>query len=479
VYLNPASIPKGNYTLGIKVGAGYRSNRMNLTNNKYQFNGGVESAAEHFSYISDGGQQYATENQAIMNTDLELSYITSQWDEEPFDPDGLCTVEFRIKNLQVDSLSVLSERYVRHRWNGTAFEVAPHVSSNPAELMYEVLTDADLNARTLNDAVIDAASIGAWATWCTANGKECNAYIESGAVEDALQILAEAGHAVLRRSETWGVYIDKSRSGETPVQVYSPRNSRGFQAAIEYQHHPHGFTVTFDDEDDDNQTSEITVFHDDYTANTATLIEARSGGGITNEEDIHAKFLQMLRAMRLRNTVYTWETAPEWMLSPRGSLVGMSSDVLDDIYGRARIVRVDRQDVSGITKIVAIAVDDELPMRGASGAIAVPDIFAPADIFDTIAVPDIFDTTGSTPTGLVIQKMNGVIVTGETSLGGRIKYIRFSTPLADDADILPGCMAYSGIVGQVYRELIVVNVTPGPNMTARITAVAAASGIFA
>ncbi len=226
----------------------------------------------------------------------------------------------------------------------------------------------------------------------------------------------------------------------------------------------------FDDEEDDNQTREITVYHDDFTVDTASDVVARTYHGITDEDQVREKALQELRAMRLRATVYTLETDPQWMVSPRGALIGVSSDVIDQLYGRARIVRVDRQDVGGVPKIVAVALDDELPMQGTGSG----DIFALPDLF---AVPDIF--AGAISTGIAVQKRNGAIVTGQTDQFGRQKYITFTTPLDDDADVLAGCLVFSGQIGQIYRRMIVRDVTPAAKMSARLTLVDAADAIFA
>lgn len=476
IYCDPAVFGIRKWSLGIKVGAGYKDALIH-NDGRYDFRGNLGGGpsfpgvrVDYFGANLDSGNLWAVEDFGQVTSQVALEYITSIWDEPPFDPTGLCTLEVEARNVQIDSISLIAERYVYRQWDGDSFEVAPAITSNPGDLMYEVMTDTDLNKRALNAAVIDEAAIGQLADWSRANGKECNVYIESGTVEDALNIIAEAGHAVLRRSETWGVYLDKDRSGETPVQVYSPRNSRNFQAERTFDNFPHGFTVAFDDEDDDYQTREIAVYHDDYSAATATDVVARKYPGITNEENITAKALQELRAMRLRNTVYSFETDPQWMLSPRGSLIGASSDVIDQIYGRARIVRVDRQTVDGVEKIVAVELDDELITQASTG----DDILTVPDILE---VPDILSLGGAT--GLAIQTRAGAIVTGQTTQGGRPKYITFTVPLDNSTDIVPGCMIYSGEIGQIYRDLVVINVTPGARMTARIIAVDAASGIFA
>lgn len=466
IYLDPAVFGQRKWSLGIKAGSGFVGSAVEDEDGTYM--GGAFS--DFFGANLFGGHYYSTEDYGRVQSQCVLEYITSIWDEPPFDPTGLCTLEIEAKNVQVDSVTFIAERYVEMAWDGAAFSVLPQVTSIPGNLMYEVLTNADLNARPLPLPVIDAAALGDWVDWTVANGLECNAYIESGTVEDALNVIANAGDFVLRRSETWGGYIERDRTGETPVQVYSPRNSRNFQAERRFDNYPHAFTVTFDDEDDENQTREITVYHDDYDVSTASDVLARNYPGITNEDQVREKALHELRAIRMRANIYTLETDPQWMVSPRGSLVGVSSDVIDQLYGRARIVRVDRQDVAGVPKIVAVAVDDELPLLGGGTS----DLFEVPDIF---AIPDIFDL--GEPTGIAVQARDGTIVTGETSQGGRQKYITFTTPLDDDADILPGCKIYSGQIGQVYRLMIVLDVTPGAKMTARLTLCDRASEIFA
>jgi hypothetical protein len=472
IYLDPAQIPKKKYVLGIKAGAGYRDDRFNRTNDTYAFNGTPQSFAGHFSVFLTVGPpaiNRAMEDQAKLQTQIVLEYISSEWDEAPFDPAGLCTVEFQGRNIQIDSLTFLGERYYQNKWNGSAWVTAPHTSSNPATIAYDILTDQALNKRALPGSLKDAAQWGEAFEFCRDSNLEANILIESGDVDEALDPVLEAGHLVMRRSETWGVYIDKDRSAEAPVQLYSPRNSRDFHVEKTFDNLPHGFSIAFDDEDDDYQTKEIVVYADGYSSANATDVVARKYAAITLENAIRARAKIDLRTLRQRNKTYSIETNAQYLISSRGKVVRISTDVLSGQAGFARIKTVYRQDVGGVTKIVAIECDDELRMVAAADNIYdIPDIYAEPDIYSI-----------GEPTGIVLQARDGAEVVAQTGQSGKRRFVKFTTPLDDDDQILPGCHVISGPVTSQTRKYLITDVKPGADITARLTLIDLAPEIFA
>jgi len=469
IYIDPASVSKRKWTIGITVGAAYQEIFFQENSGKYDFDHNISYKFVNFfgSYL-DAGDYVTGENQADIESDIQIEYITSIWNETPIDISGLCVCEIEALNTQVDSLSFIAERYVRNKWDGAAWILAPHVSSNPAELMYEVLTDAALNAKTLPLSIIGAARLGEWAQHCTDNEEECNAYIESGTIEEALEVLVHSGFAALRRSETWSVYIDKDRSADPVVQIYSPRNSRNFRHERHFENRAQGKKITFDDETNDYQTTERIVYDDDFnelTADTA-LIEAETYRGITQPEKIDKRAKHDMRLARLRANAFSLETNLQYLMSDRGSIVGISTDVISGIYDFARITKVFRQDILGVPKIIAVEVDDPLTMRSVSGY---DDILTIPDILDAADVPDILAIPNTETTGIAIQTRSGDEITGQTNQSRIQKIIRFNTPLDDDADVVYGCAIFAGEVANIYYRALVLNITPSGSLTAKLT----------
>lgn len=475
IFLDPASVPKGKWTVGIKIGAGYREDRFLENTNMYGFDGagGLGVEPQWFGYHNDGGNFKATENQSDVMSEVILEQIISEWDEVPFNAAGLCTVEIRAKNLQIESLSFIAERYVRHAWDGSGFAVAPQISQNNAELMYMVLTDDDLNAKTLPTEIIDDVSLGEWQEFCVANEHQCNAYIESGTVEDALQILTHSGFAALRRSETWGVYIDKDRSSDPITQTYSPRNMRGFRAERGYDEVAHAYKVSFDDETDDYQTAERIVYRAGYDSDNAILVEAKNAPGITKPEKIDQRFRHDLLLQKYRRVTYSCETDAQYLVSDRGARVKINTPAIFNISGSARIINVHRNVIDGETKIVRVDVDDELQMlstfAGSGSILDEPDILGVEDILGYGVVE---------PTGVAIQNRKGEEILATTTQINRVRFIQFEEPLDDNEFILPGCLVFVGEPDEVSHPAIVTNVRPGSNLSARLMMIDDASELL-
>ncbi len=471
VYLDPATLPKDNYELGITVGSLYRNDRINSTTTEYSVNGTTTTNPKHFSYYVQGGTQHMTmEDQAYSSHNVNILAITSEWDTEPLDLDGLATVEIQAVNVSVDRLAVLAERIVLKKWSeaSSTWVATPGPSRNPAELVYDILTNSTENEHPV-DATLIAASLGDWADWCSTNNRTCDAVVESGSVEDSLRICFQAGQAMPIFDGTYGAVIEKDRSAETPEIIYTPRNSRGFTAERDYEKLPHALLATFNDADILNEPREVIVPYDGYTEATATRLEALDFKGVTAEWDVEYLALLELRKRYLRRKRYVFETDARYLISTRGSLIGVKHDMLDTQLSYARIVAVHRDSSN---QIVGITTDAVLTMNSGSG-----DIYSVTDIY---AEPDIYSIGAST--GIAIVALDGTVVLGVTAQSYNTRDITFSTPLAADSDIQPGCDVVSGTVDSEFRRLIIESIEPGEisdeGATARIVCYDEAPTLF-
>lgn len=388
----------------------------------------------------------------IVGNTLTLDYVTRIHDIPPVDATGIATFEVQTQNQRVDQLTVLASRYVDKAWNGTAWIDQPHVSSNPAEIAYDICTNASpaLLQRPLPATLIDAAEFGAWADFCTAQGYECNAYLTDLTVEQALQIVFQAGHAYLRRSQTWGVVIERSRASESPVHVFSPRNSRRFTITKTFEHKPHALRVTFDDEDDDFQTRpDLLVYAPGYDETNARLFESVSYPGITREWQAIRRAQRDLAIRYYRNKAYSLETDTRYLVCERGSLVGINHVVLNSAHGFASIREVRRQVIGGVTKITGLVLDTEIDMQ-------------------------------PTTTGIAISTDNGAVTVATVASTGasRLREITFAASLTDDANIREGCTVTCGAVGLEYIRAIVDDIQAGADFTAQLTLYDEAPEIF-
>jgi hypothetical protein len=169
----------------------------------------------------------------------------------------------------------------------------------------------------------------------TLSSRECNAYFAGNkTLGEALKIVAACGHAASRISDKTGVIIERDRSAESPVALFSQRNSRDLAIRRAFPRVPDGFRVRFNDEGNDYRPTEIFV----YRNLSGTEIEAVDYIGITNPdraiERANLDFKQLLR----RPALYNIETDIQNLYCTKGSLVSLTHDTLKRHYDSARIV---------------------------------------------------------------------------------------------------------------------------------------------
>ena len=446
--LDSVTIPEG-ASLGIKMGAAYREDRL-VANNSYSYDGGGATDISWFGYYDDAGDYACVEDQIDLVSQCAIEYVTREYDVDPLALENIATYELRTKNQSVDQVTVLAARYVEKRWNGVSWVAAPHVSSNPAAIFHDLVTNAtpQLLARPLGVSLVDEDALGRWYEFCEREGLECSAFIPSGSLEDALQVVVQAGHGYLRRSESWSVYFEEDRAHEEPVHIYSPRNSRNFQVEKAFDHKPHALRVTYDDRDDNWQTRpDLIVYADGYDASTATLFETADYRGIDNEWNARRRAKLDLDLLYARDKTYTLETDARYLVTPRGAMVGVSSPVLNELQATAGVRHVVRETSGGVTTITGLVLDTAIELQSGT-------------------------------TGVAISTLNGTVVLGETATVGPAREITFSTALEDDDAIAEGCMASFGVVGEEYGRFIVDDIQPASDSMARVVLVDEAPSVF-
>jgi len=437
------------WTIGIRMGCGYFITRMNFTNNKYAYNGGVGIAGNWFDYRDSGGVQNTMEDQAKTVTHCVLEQCSRFYDVQPIKAGGFAYYECKTKNQRVDQMTLMARRYVGNLWNRLtqAWEPISTLSRNPGAILYDHCINPSplINAIPLNSAKVDTAELGAFYEYCEDRGLECNAFITPGMNWwDLYKEICEAGMGRAKASQKYGVYIEKDRRSETPVQVFSPRNSRGFQVEKQYERKPHAFRVTFDDKNDDYQTSpELLVPAPGYSIEgenglpIATLYESRHYAFITDLEQARYRADIELKIIWYRDKAYSFETDMRWLRSPRGSLVAIAQYVLDETHGWAAIRNVAYVDVAGTTMIQGLYLDMEVDLQPST-------------------------------TGIVINALDGDLIAAQTTMTAQGRFLRFSTPITNDTEIAPGAHIIIGAVGSEYIRCIVDDVIPLDRGSARL-----------
>ncbi|WP_027517889.1 host specificity factor TipJ family phage tail protein [Bradyrhizobium sp. WSM1417] len=214
----------------------------------------------------------------------------------------------------------------------------------PPDLFRHVL-QGPANARPVADAGIDLGNLQEWWVYCVANGFKFNQVLTSaGSVYDKLADIAAAGRAVPTFiNGKWGVIWD--RPDDAIVQHFTPRNSWGFQLQHPYAQQPHGWRVSFINEDNGFTQDERIVYDDGYDATNATLFEGLQFPGVTDPDGIwkHGRF--HIAQSRLRPEKISLNVGWEHLVCTRGDRVRVTHDVLLIGLAAARVKAVPGQTI--------------------------------------------------------------------------------------------------------------------------------------
>ncbi len=213
-------------------------------------------------------------------------------------------------------------------WNGTAWVQA--ATSNPADLFRYVLQHPANPQRVLDSEIltkINLTEIQRWHEYCTANGFTFNSVMGSQrSVLDTLRDICAAGRASPAMLDgKWSVVIDEPKP--TIIQHFTPHNSWDFESTKALPKLPDALKVTFYDEDQDYQEVETIVYNVGKNINNAELFESISLPGVTKSDLAidHAKW-HMAQAI-LRKEIYTINTDIEYIVCNRGDRVKVTHDV--------------------------------------------------------------------------------------------------------------------------------------------------------
>ncbi len=309
---------------------------------------------------------------------VSFATIKSTKNSKPIKPPvGMTVMELKIKandqlngsinNLTAEVTSILPT------WDGTKF--VDKATRNPAWAYLDILRGTAA-IRKAPDSRIDLDSIKEWADWCDApSGNsgllpkcQCDVVVSGNMTAwQTLKLIASTGDATpSMRSGKYSVAIDRER--DYAIQMFTPRNSWGFQSQIEYHQQPHALRVSYIDPTQEWSQQEITVYDDGYSVDNATLFESLDLIGITNYHHAYRIGRRTIAQGKLRNETFTITTGVENLLATRGDLVSLTYDVPSIGIGWGRITRIDSaRYVTLDAPFSAIAVGYYLKIRVGDG----------------------------------------------------------------------------------------------------------------
>lgn len=385
-------------------------------------------------------------DQSITNERSYWTVIRSHRNEHPLNIEGIALIALRIRasdqlNGIVDQLNCTVQA-ILPTWSGSAWVNAE--TRSPAWALCEVLRGA-ANARPVADSRIDLDAMVAFDDYCTAQGITFDGAIEDrGAVWDVLQdIVGTANASFWQSAGPFSVVIDQAR--DTPVQHFTPRNSRGFQSTKVFARRPHAIKVRFPNELTNRQWDEIYVYEAGYSVANATIFEALELPYTSTARQAWRRGRRALFAARLRPEIYSAEVDAEHLACTAGDLVRFTHDIPLWGVGSARVkaLATSGSDTTGVT------LDAPLPMEsGVDYAIR----FRLA--------------TGAT-----------LLVSVDTDPGAQTVFT-FTAAVATASGPAVGDLALFGVSGSESVELLVRSIEPLDELGARLTFVDYSPEIF-
>lgn len=454
LYLDQAIFPKARYELEVVRGAAVRN--ADWSSAAYTVSGTVWDL---FGYASTPGQIVQSRNG--VSDSVVLLRSVSIWNEHPLPTSDLAVVAVRARNRQLESLSVVAGGYVPD-WDGTDWRNWV-VTSNPAPHLRNILVGSQ-NLDPVPAAVVDSAGLVAWRTACIALNYKVNALIEGGSVDDAARIVASCGYAKPYMSEIWGVARDYDRSAESPVQVFTPRNSSGFQWTKAFPRVPEGFRVNFRDVAKDFDTRQITVFRSGNSNDTGRL-EQVTYEGLQTEAEVTARAIYDQAQTVQRGVFYSLKAPVEAIVCRRGSLVAVQNDGLSEYMGSGRITDIA---LNGAGLVVSVTLDVAVSLRNETNILAVTNLLAVPDLLALGAKSGAQIRRGGATPEITTHALSNA--TGEFST------LTFASPISAAGIALGGLVATGPLASETLR-LIVFSIDPQEDLTATLTLVDEAPGI--
>lgn len=379
---------------------------------------------------------------------LQWSAINTRYDRAPIVTDKRHTfMELRIRatnqlNGMVQNLNAITTS-VLDVWDGTTW--TKQTTSNPAWVFVDLLT-GQVNLKAISKSRLHLPSILEWAEHCDEIPQsppdidffemprfQCNFILDYKAtLQTVIGQVASSAQASLNIIDgKYGVLLDKLRT--IPIQVFTPRNSRNFNSTRNYGPRPHALRVKYIDPQIDWGVAEVEVYDDGYDVDTAETFEDFSSFGCTSEEQAWRFGRYMLAQNRLRQETISILVDFEHLVCTRGDYVQITQDVMKVGGTGARVKTVIGNQIT---------IDDGLVIDGAEDY------------------------------GYVLRSSSGEIVSDTLTA-------IFSDTFELDGELPEvGDLIVIGVVDSIVYDCIVKAIAPNDDLSATITLVEKADGVY-
>lgn len=362
----------------------------------------------------------------------------------------LTLVELRIKasdklNNVVDRLNFVAQSRLPVPDGNGGWNYA--LSSNPASAaMYAM--QGEIVQQRLADSEIDMDAFSRLYAWCAAHGYECNAYVtESMAISDLLAAIASTCRAeILRMDGKMTVIQDIAR--QTPVQLFTPRNSHDYKETIALADIPDEMKIGFVDRNNGFAETSCSVYNTpdgNYAGNPVTSQDVTLWGVTDN---VQARKLGMYKyaVTKHRAIIHTFSADFEYLLCRKGDWIKYAGDVA--LAGIAQ-GRIAARLVNDGGRVIGFECDEAITAESGKHYAA------------------------------RIRKRSGEIVMFDLANGnGTTKTLVLSEPVSAEDAPQEGDLFTFGERGYDSIDLVITDIQCGENLSADLTCVEYAPEIF-
>lgn len=382
-----------------------------------------------------------------IQSDLVWSSINTRFDTLPIKTTNRHTfLELRIKatdqlNGTLQNLSGVASSYL-DVYNGSTWE--KQLTSNPAWILSDLLT-GEINKRAISKDRLDITSIVEWANYCDtipdpppAYGAyyferfQCNFVLDyATTLQRQIEQVCSAAQASLNLfNGKYGVLIDKNK--DTPVQVFTIRNTQSFSSNRAYSDLPHAFDVKYVEPGANWEVRTVRSYFDGYDIDNATEFDEIDTFGCTNNEQAWRYGRYMQAQFTLRQENISIQVDFENIICTRGDYVIVAMDSMKAGGTPARIKKI---------------------------------------VGNRITIDQDFITQPLINYGYTVRKVNGIFTSTMTIVSINEADVDGEIPAVGD-------LILWGEVGKINYDCIVKSITPGPDLTATINLVEKNDAIF-
>jgi hypothetical protein len=378
---------------------------------------------------------------------------------DPISMPGLAKIALRIKasdqlNGIVDRFSIVAQSLLPV-WTGTAWET--QATRNHAWAQAEVLrSQYGGNKRPVGDSRLDLSTFKQWADKNDAEGRTFDFVLDSRATVPQLtrDIAASSRARKVMKEGKYSVVFDVTQS--VAVQHFTPKNSWDYKGSKSFSDLPHGLKVRFKNGSatvPDAVPDEWIVLDDGYSwdyadgrgrvdafGNPSSLplaekFEVLELFGIIDKDIAWKEGRYHIATARLRPEIHEISTDIENLVCTVGDLVRLAHDV--PLFGL------------GWGRIKAVAVDGSGQATG-------------------VTLDELFIIEAGKNYSLRIRTAETEFYPSVVNVPGETDSLDFTAPITGDDQPNIGDLAMFGETGLETADMIVKDIIPGPDLSARL-----------